>query len=138
MFSQIKFIANVRLGSKYTSVSSFIVRLCSDQQGTIACGNNEIIKISFVFWGRRTSGVCKDWLDYRRCSSKKAFGVVKDKCNFKQQCHIEASKSELGNPGCWYLTSVYLEVSYTCFSKYYLRKRLTAVLLEDRLLFFFE
>ena len=119
-------------------MSSFIETLCSDQRRTIACGNNEIIKITFVFWGRRAKNICGGWLDYRRCSSKKAFGVVRDKCNFKQQCDIEASKSELGNPGCWYLTSVYLEVSYTCFSKYNVRKRLTAVTLEDRLLFFFK
>lgn len=96
----------------------FIVTLCSNQQKIITCDNNEIIQISSVFWGRRTSDVCAQWLDYRRCNSANALGIVSKKCNFKKQCYLEPSKSELGDPGCWYLTSVYLEASYACISKY--------------------
>ena len=105
-------------GITFSAFTIFIVTLCSHQQKTIACDNNEIIQINSVFWGRRSSDVCAQWLDYRRCNSANALGIVRKKCNFKKQCNLEPSKSELGDPGCWYLTSVYLESSYTCISKY--------------------
>ena len=94
---------------------SYIVRLCENQNANMKCGRNEVIQISSVFWGRSEGSICGTWLDYRRCSSSgKAFDIVRKKCNFKKQCDLTASKNELGDPGCWYLTSVYLEVSHIC------------------------
>ena len=79
---------------------------------------HRVIIIYNIAFGRLSSNVCSDQNSSEKnvsdinCYSDKSWAVAFEKCMGKQNCILEASSKEFGDP-CPE-TEKYLAVSYTC------------------------
>nr|ADD22401.1 cnidarian egg lectin isoform a [Hydractinia echinata] len=87
-------------------------RVCQDKTMTINCGKKRI-HIKSASYGRTSRRYCGYKIFHQsNCHAKSSSRVVTSRCENKKRCIVKASNKVFGNP-C-FLTSKYLEVSYTC------------------------
>ena len=81
------------------------------------CPIHRVILIYNIAFGRLSSNVCSNQnsseiVSDTNCYSEKSWSVAFEKCMGKQNCSLEASSEEFGDP-CPEKEK-YLSVSYTC------------------------
>ena len=86
------------------------VRVCEGDQQSIQCPGISKIHIEFANYGRLKGGhVCGFFLLTKDCKAANSILIVKEDCQGKQSCELEANNGKFGDP-CL-LTQKYLEVS---------------------------
>ncbi|GLV36087.1 Calcium-independent receptor for alpha-latrotoxin [Carabus blaptoides fortunei] len=90
------------------------VRACQNSTLTITCPIGTTIDVVSARFGRTSNKYCStSHTPVRNCTTSNATNIVKEKCDNKQYCSIQANNSLFGNP-CG-ANPNYLEVSYACF-----------------------
>lgn len=79
----------------------------------VTCPEDQTIKVVDANYGRKDKWTCGDKLaENDRCLSSKSTDMVKEKCEGKNFCELEAANEVYGNP-CGQ-THKYLEVNFHC------------------------
>ncbi|XP_039878719.1 rhamnose-binding lectin-like [Simochromis diagramma] len=89
---------------------------CQGSQANLQCGEGQVIVVSWANYGRRDNTTCPDGnpdhVKNVHCSSPSSTEYVTKRCNWQNNCTVEASNTVFGDP-CGG-TYKYLEVFYTC------------------------
>uniref|UniRef100_A0A3B4FF89 SUEL-type lectin domain-containing protein n=1 Tax=Pundamilia nyererei TaxID=303518 RepID=A0A3B4FF89_9CICH len=107
------------LDTTYTCVPAIHNVTCEGSQANLQCGEGQVIVVSWVNYGRRDNTTCPDGnSDHVKnvlCSSPNSTEYVTNRCNWQNNCTVEASNTGFGDPCSG--TYKYLEVFYTCQGK---------------------
>ncbi|CAH3175048.1 unnamed protein product [Porites lobata] len=93
----------------------------------VTCPEDQTIKVVDANYGRKDKWTCGDKLaENDRCLSSKSTDMVKEKCEGKNFCELEAANEVYGNP-CGQ-THKYLEVNFHCQAGKNINKELYSTL----------
>ena len=96
--------------------------MCEDNEDNVLemkCPEHTVVLIFTIAFGRFNSDVCPDkdmegYVPVKTCYSVMSWPVAFQKCVGKQECRVQASSDEFGDPCPG--RRKYLSVSYTCRS----------------------
>ncbi|XP_046839410.1 uncharacterized protein LOC124433675 isoform X2 [Xenia sp. Carnegie-2017] len=114
------FCAGLAGPSQIDLESEKTLTICTSQKRSLTCGSpGSTIAITDVFWGRQSRDVCPsdDGDEHVDCgAAKETPGIVRNICESKAACQLEAKHKVLQNPETRHCPGVnkYLQVSYTC------------------------
>ena len=87
------------------------VRVCEGQQASIDCPKRSKISIEYANYGRmKGPHVCGLFAFDTKCVAENSMDKVKEDCNNKDRCQLEATNAKFGDP-C-FGTQKYLEVRH--------------------------
>ncbi|XP_019639913.1 PREDICTED: L-rhamnose-binding lectin CSL1-like, partial [Branchiostoma belcheri] len=88
-------------------------RVCEDETMSLSCNYGLEIQVHYAMYGRKNGSTCKKgWLLTHDCASSNSLSKVREYCQGRRTCSIQASNSVFGEP-C-FGTAKYLEATYTC------------------------
>ena len=91
--------------------------VCEHDTFHLKCAIGQTISVSLALYGRQKSNVCTDGpnLQTNNCVAVTSLDVVKEKCEGRETCDIQASNGVFGDPCRG--TFKYLEIEYSCEGK---------------------